>query len=135
MQEIGTATAAQNGDAQRGRIDEAQFIEVYKDLSTRPEIYFLMVRYANKDYLNTNVSDQSDGTIGHLPLAPLPLKDLQLFLETEQGLSGISVDFCENLIDQCEPSAEARELNVMTVRAGEARTHSSPTEPESPSIL
>uniref|UniRef100_A0A183BZK0 Phosphoinositide phospholipase C n=1 Tax=Globodera pallida TaxID=36090 RepID=A0A183BZK0_GLOPA len=96
VKEIGT-TAQQNCSEaqQKGRVDEAQFVEVYKDLSTRPEIYFLMVRYANKDYLNTN--------------------DLQLFLETEQGLSGVSVDFCENLIDQCEPSAEARELNVMTV--------------------
>ncbi|KAL3095460.1 hypothetical protein niasHS_007559 [Heterodera schachtii] len=102
VKEVGTSAAQQQqnngGEAQlqqKGRLDEAQFIEAYKDMSTRPEIYFLMVRYANKDYLNTN--------------------DLQLFLETEQGLSGVGVDFCENLIDQCEPSAEARELNVMTV--------------------
>jgi hypothetical protein len=43
------------------------------------------------------------------------LQDLQLFLETEEGLSGISADFCENIIDQCEPSPEARDLNMMTV--------------------
>ena len=41
---------------------------MYKDLMTRPEIYFLMVRYANKDYLTCD--------------------DLQLFLETEQGVRG-----------------------------------------------
>nr|CAD2195731.1 unnamed protein product [Meloidogyne enterolobii] len=87
--------ASNLNETQKGRIDETHFIDVYKDLATRPEIYFLMVRYANKDYLNIN--------------------DLQLFLETEQGLSGITTQFCENLIDQCEPSNEARELNIMTV--------------------
>nr|CAD2136437.1 unnamed protein product [Meloidogyne enterolobii] len=87
--------ASNLNEIQKGRIDETHFIDVYKDLATRPEIYFLMVRYANKDYLNIN--------------------DLQLFLETEQGLSGITTQFCEDLIDQCEPSNEARELNIMTV--------------------
>lgn len=38
----------------------------FQDVATRPEIYFLMVQYANKDYLSC--------------------KDLQLFLETEQGV-------------------------------------------------
>ncbi len=55
----------------RGRIGADEFIEIYKDLSTRPEVYFLMVRYANKDYLTCD--------------------DLQLFLETEQGV----VCFCQ----------------------------------------
>ncbi|KAF7627192.1 Phosphoinositide phospholipase C [Meloidogyne graminicola] len=84
-----------NNEIQRGKIDEIHFIDIYKDLATRPEIYFLMVRYANKDYLNIN--------------------DLKLFLETEQGLSSITTQFCENIIDQCEPSLEAKELNIMTV--------------------
>lgn len=53
-------------EAQRGRIKKTEFIEIYKDLMTRPEVYFLMVRYANKDYLTW--------------------EDLQLFLETEQGV-------------------------------------------------
>lgn len=50
----------------RGKIDCNQFIEIYRDVATRPEVYFLMVRYANKDYLSC--------------------QDLQLFLETEQGV-------------------------------------------------
>lgn len=68
-------------EALRGRIDRTQFIEIYKDVATRPEVcalhdrisftvylqvYFLMVRYANKDYLSC--------------------QDLQIFLETEQGV-------------------------------------------------
>ncbi len=50
----------------RGKVRLADFLEVYKDVSTRPEVYFLMVRYANKDYLDC--------------------QDLQMFLETEQGV-------------------------------------------------
>jgi hypothetical protein len=59
------STSAPN-ELLRGRIDRNQFIEIYKDVATRPEVYFLMVRYANKDYLNW--------------------QDLQNFLETEQGV-------------------------------------------------
>lgn len=51
---------------QRGRITRDEFVDVYKDVATRPEVYFLMVRYANKDYLTC--------------------EDMQLFLETEQGV-------------------------------------------------
>ena len=43
-----------------------EFVDIFKDLSTRPEIYFLMVRYANKDYLTW--------------------EDVQMFVETEQGV-------------------------------------------------
>jgi hypothetical protein len=107
FKEVSLAVA---NEQERGRIDELQFIEIFKDLATRPEIYFLMVRYANKDYLNTNVREGNKGA-----LISTRLQDLQLFLETEQGLSGISADFCENIIDQCEPSPEARDLNMMTV--------------------
>lgn len=58
-----------NEVSSKGKIDCNQFIEIYRDVATRPEIYFLMVRYANKDYLSC--------------------QDLQLFLETEQGVSVI----------------------------------------------
>ena len=53
-------------EEERGRINKKEFLELYKDVSTRPEVYFLMVRYANKDYLTC--------------------EDLQMFLETEQGV-------------------------------------------------
>jgi len=90
----------------RGKIDCNQFVEVYKDLATRPEVYFLMVRYANKDYLSC--------------------QDLTLFLETEQGvrdskgawlrlaqicafqISGVSEVYCGNIIEQCEPCPEVK---------------------------
>ena len=79
----------------RGRIDKEQFIEIYKDIATRPEVYFLMVRYANKDYLS--------------------IKDLQIFLETEQGMDNVSKEVCAELIQTYEPSPEARDNKFMTV--------------------
>ncbi|VDN35530.1 unnamed protein product [Gongylonema pulchrum] len=53
-------------ESQRGKVTRSQFVDIYRDVATRPEIYFLMVQYANKDYLSC--------------------KDLQVFLETEQGV-------------------------------------------------
>ncbi|GMR41774.1 hypothetical protein PMAYCL1PPCAC_11969, partial [Pristionchus mayeri] len=83
----------ENADVRR--INKENFVELYKELSTRPELYFLMVRYANKDYLSC--------------------QDLRLFLETEQGLLGVSTDLCESIIDQYEPCPEAKENNVLTI--------------------
>ncbi|ETN71248.1 Phosphatidylinositol-specific phospholipase C, X domain protein [Necator americanus] len=54
-----------------------------------------MVRYANKDYMTC--------------------QDLRLFLETEQGMVGVTSEFCENVVEQYEPSPEAKENNFMTV--------------------
>uniref|UniRef100_A0A915PW44 Phosphoinositide phospholipase C n=1 Tax=Setaria digitata TaxID=48799 RepID=A0A915PW44_9BILA len=82
-------------ESKRGKVTRSQFIEIYKDVATRSEIYFLMVRYANKDYLSC--------------------KDLQVFLETEQGFLGVTMNFCEKIIEEYEPCQEARELNHMTV--------------------
>ncbi|VDN22470.1 unnamed protein product [Gongylonema pulchrum] len=82
-------------ESQRGKVTRSQFVDIYRDVATRPEIYFLMVQYANKDYLSC--------------------KDLQVFLETEQGLLGVTMELCEAIIDQYEPSLEAKHLNYMTV--------------------
>jgi hypothetical protein len=54
-----------------------------------------MVRYANKDYLSC--------------------EDLQVFVETEQGMIGVGRLFCEELIQKYEPAPEARENHCMTV--------------------
>ncbi|KAL6728359.1 hypothetical protein Aduo_010138 [Ancylostoma duodenale] len=80
---------------ERGKIHKDEFVELYKEIATRPEVYFLMVRYANKDYLSC--------------------QDLRLFLETEQGMVGVTTEFCENVVEQYEPSPEAKENNFMTV--------------------
>ncbi|CAJ0942150.1 unnamed protein product, partial [Mesorhabditis belari] len=88
---------AANGNAEvvGGKVSRNDFVELYKEIATRPEIYFLMVRYANKDYLSC--------------------QDLRLFLETEQGMMGVTTDYCERLIEQFEPSPEGRQRRLMTV--------------------
>ncbi|VDK84399.1 unnamed protein product [Onchocerca ochengi] len=93
--EVKEASTSNSDESQRGKITRSQFVELYKDIATRSEIYFLMVRYANKDYLSC--------------------KDLQVFLETEQGLLGITMKNCKEIIERYEPSKEARELNHMTI--------------------
>ncbi|KAI8780501.1 inactive phospholipase C protein 2, partial [Biomphalaria glabrata] len=55
-------------DGKRGRLSSEEFISLFKEISTRPEIYFLLVRYSsNADFMST--------------------EDLLLFLEAEQGVS------------------------------------------------
>ncbi|KAK3103478.1 hypothetical protein FSP39_019535 [Pinctada imbricata] len=71
----------------RGRLSSDEFISLFKEISTRPEIYFLLVRYASKaDYLTTD--------------------DLLLFLEAEQGMQRVTKDRCIEIINKYEPSKE-----------------------------
>lgn len=81
------------GEQDRGRIDRSQFVSLFKELATRPEVYFLMVRYSGKDYLT--------------------VEDLQFFLEGEQEFENITVDDCMSLIQRYEPSEEAKKNNQM----------------------
>ncbi|PVD33909.1 hypothetical protein C0Q70_05171 [Pomacea canaliculata] len=76
-------------DGKRGRLNSEEFISLFKEISTRPEIYFLLVRYAsNTDYLSTD--------------------DLLLFLEAEQGMQRVTKEKCLDIISQFEPSKEGR---------------------------
>lgn len=52
------------------RVTKQEFIEVFHDFCTRPEIYFLLVQFSsNKEFLDT--------------------KDLMRFLEAEQGMAQV----------------------------------------------
>ncbi|XP_069947731.1 inactive phospholipase C-like protein 1 isoform X1 [Cherax quadricarinatus] len=82
-------------DGCRGRIDSQEFIDMFKEIATRPEIYFLLIRYANKDYLT--------------------LEDFHLFLEGEQGLAGLTSDKVMELIEKYEPAPEARKNRQMLI--------------------
>nr|CAD7440840.1 unnamed protein product [Timema bartmani] len=75
-------------DGRRGTIDSKEFIDMFKEVATRPEIYFLLIRFANKDYLTA--------------------EDLQLFLECEQGMSNLTREKCLDIINRFEPTSEAR---------------------------
>ncbi|XP_035213291.1 inactive phospholipase C-like protein 1 isoform X2 [Stegodyphus dumicola] len=74
---------------ERGRIDSSDFVSIFKETSTRPEIYFLLVRFSGKDYMT--------------------LEDLHLFLEGEQGMVNVTTEECLKIIEQYEPSEEAKQ--------------------------
>ncbi|CAG2114603.1 unnamed protein product, partial [Medioppia subpectinata] len=75
-------------EEERGRISKKVFITLFTETATRPDIYFILVRYCGRDYMT--------------------VEDLQLFLEGEQGVCGLSIEECLDLITKYEPSEEAR---------------------------
>ncbi|XP_028674029.2 inactive phospholipase C-like protein 2 [Erpetoichthys calabaricus] len=73
-----------------------EFIEVFHELCTRPEIYFLLVQFSsNKEFLDT--------------------KDLMMFLEAEQGMAQVSEETSLELIHKYEPSREGREKGCLSL--------------------
>lgn len=73
-----------------------EFIEVYHDLCTRPEIYFLFVQFSsNKEFLDT--------------------KDLMIFLEAEQGMAQVSEETSLEVIQKYEPSKEGQVNNWLSL--------------------
>ncbi|XP_014662070.1 PREDICTED: inactive phospholipase C-like protein 2 [Priapulus caudatus] len=76
-------------DEEKGRLSSKEFADLYKEISTRPEIYFLLVRYASNDFMTVD--------------------DLMLFLEAEQGMKAVTKEKCRLLIEQYEPSRDGRE--------------------------
>lgn len=72
------------------QVTKQEFIEVFHDFCTRPEIYFLLVQFSsNKEYLDA--------------------KDLMRFIEAEQGVAQVSEEMCLKLIETHEPSEEGRQ--------------------------
>ncbi|XP_067055342.1 inactive phospholipase C-like protein 1 [Acropora muricata] len=83
-------------DSQKNSLSKEEFLSFYKELTTRPEVYFLLARYtSNSDYLTTD--------------------DLLLFLEAEQGLSRVGKEHCLEIIDRCEPTEEGRKLKCLGI--------------------
>uniref|UniRef100_A0A668AS46 Phosphoinositide phospholipase C n=1 Tax=Myripristis murdjan TaxID=586833 RepID=A0A668AS46_9TELE len=73
-------------------VAKQDFIEVFHDFCTRPEIYFLLVQFSsNKEFLDT--------------------KDLMRFLEAEQGIEETSL----RLIQSHEPSEEGRQHGCLSL--------------------
>nr|XP_040044008.1 inactive phospholipase C-like protein 2 isoform X2 [Gasterosteus aculeatus aculeatus] len=78
------------------RVTRQQFIEVFHDFCTRPEIYFLLVQFSsNKEFLDT--------------------KDLMRFLEAEQGMTQVSEEASLKLIQSQEPSEEGQQEGYLSL--------------------
>ncbi|KAJ4928337.1 hypothetical protein JOQ06_016129 [Pogonophryne albipinna] len=78
------------------RVTKQDFIKVFHDFCTRPEIYFLLVQFSsNKEFLDT--------------------KDLMRFLEAEQGMAQVSEETSLKLILSHEPSEEGRQQGYLSL--------------------
>ncbi|XP_044192268.1 inactive phospholipase C-like protein 2 isoform X1 [Thunnus albacares] len=78
------------------RVTKQEFIDVFHDFCTRPEIYFLLVQFSsNKEFLDT--------------------KDLMRFLEAEQGMAQVSEETSLKLIQSHEPSEEGRQQGYLSL--------------------
>lgn len=78
------------------RVTKQDFIQVFHDFCTRPEIYFMLVQFSsNKEYLDT--------------------KDLMRFLEAEQGMAHVSEDTALKLIQAHEPSVQGRQQGFLSL--------------------
>ncbi|XP_078123701.1 inactive phospholipase C-like protein 2 isoform X3 [Sander vitreus] len=78
------------------RVTRQEFIEVFHDFCTRPEIYFLLVQFSsNKEFLDT--------------------KDLMRFLEAEQGMAQVSEETSLKLIQAHEPSEQGRQQGYLSL--------------------
>ncbi|KAM4630850.1 inactive phospholipase C-like protein 2 [Polymixia lowei] len=84
------------GAGRNKQVTKQEFIEVFHDLCTRPEIYFLLVQFSsNKEFLDT--------------------KDLMRFLEAEQGMVQVNEATSLELIQSHEPSEEGRQQGCLSL--------------------
>ncbi|MBN3314352.1 PLCL2 protein, partial [Atractosteus spatula] len=77
-------------------VTKEEFIEVFHELCTRPEIYFLLVQFSsNKEFLDA--------------------KDLMMFLEAEQGMAHVNEDTSLEVIQNYEPSKEGQQKGWLSL--------------------
>nr|XP_028596776.1 1-phosphatidylinositol 4,5-bisphosphate phosphodiesterase eta-2 isoform X1 [Podarcis muralis]XP_028596777.1 1-phosphatidylinositol 4,5-bisphosphate phosphodiesterase eta-2 isoform X1 [Podarcis muralis] len=83
-------------DDNQGTLDFEEFCAFYKMMSTRRDLYLLMLTYSNhKDYLDVD--------------------DLKRFLETEQKMINVTKDHCLEIINQFEPCPENKEQGALGI--------------------
>uniref|UniRef100_G1M444 Phosphoinositide phospholipase C n=1 Tax=Ailuropoda melanoleuca TaxID=9646 RepID=G1M444_AILME len=83
-------------DDHQGTLGFEEFCAFYKMMSTRRDLYLLMLTY----------SDHKD----HLDAA-----DLQRFLEVEQKMAGVTLESCRDIIEQFEPCPENKSKGVLGI--------------------
>ncbi|KAM9387978.1 inactive phospholipase C-like protein 2 [Phaethornis superciliosus] len=77
-------------------VTKEEFIEVFHELCTRPEIYFLLVQFSsNKEFLDT--------------------KDLMMFLEAEQGIAHVTEEISLAIIQKYEPAKEGQKKGCLSI--------------------
>ncbi|XP_078144339.1 1-phosphatidylinositol 4,5-bisphosphate phosphodiesterase eta-2a [Centroberyx gerrardi] len=83
-------------DDNQGTLGFEEFCSFYKMMSTRRDLYLLMLTYSNhKDHLDTD--------------------DLARFLETEQKMTKVSKDHCLEIINKFEPCSDNQKQAVLGI--------------------
>ncbi|XP_051895465.1 1-phosphatidylinositol 4,5-bisphosphate phosphodiesterase eta-2a [Pristis pectinata] len=83
-------------DDNQGTLDFEEFCAFYKMMSTRRDLYLLMLMYSNhKDQMDTD--------------------DLKRFLEVEQKMSSVTKEHCLEIIDKFEPCLENQKRGVLGI--------------------
>ncbi|XP_041655974.1 1-phosphatidylinositol 4,5-bisphosphate phosphodiesterase eta-2a isoform X2 [Cheilinus undulatus] len=83
-------------DDNQGTLGFEEFCSFYKMMSTRRDLYLLMLTYSNhKDHLNTD--------------------DLARFMETEQKMTKVSKEHCLEIINKFEPCSENQKQGVLGI--------------------
>uniref|UniRef100_A0A8C2KYK3 Phosphoinositide phospholipase C n=1 Tax=Cyprinus carpio TaxID=7962 RepID=A0A8C2KYK3_CYPCA len=83
-------------DDNQGTLGFEEFCSFYKMMSTRRDLYLLMLTYSNhKDHLDTD--------------------DLKRFLETEQKMTNVSKEHCLEIVAKFEPCPENQTLGVLGI--------------------
>ncbi|NWH90339.1 PLCH2 phosphodiesterase, partial [Aegithalos caudatus] len=83
-------------DDNQGTLDFEEFCAFYKMMSTRRDLYLLLLTYSNhKDYLDTD--------------------DLKRFLETEQKMTNVTKEHCLEIISKFEPCPENKKEGALGI--------------------
>uniref|UniRef100_A0A8C3SQH8 Phosphoinositide phospholipase C n=1 Tax=Chelydra serpentina TaxID=8475 RepID=A0A8C3SQH8_CHESE len=83
-------------DDNQGTLGFDEFCAFYKMMSTRRDLYLLMLTYSNhKDYLDAD--------------------DLKRFLEIEQKMTNVSKEYCLEIINQFEPCLENKKQGALGI--------------------
>uniref|UniRef100_F7B677 Phosphoinositide phospholipase C n=1 Tax=Callithrix jacchus TaxID=9483 RepID=F7B677_CALJA len=83
-------------DDHQGTLGFEEFCAFYKMMSTRRDLYLLMLTYSNhKDHLDA--------------------AGLQRFLQVEQKMTGVTLESCQDIIEQFEPCPENRSKGLLGI--------------------
>ncbi|NWR41198.1 PLCH2 phosphodiesterase, partial [Regulus satrapa] len=83
-------------DDNQGTLDFEEFCAFYKMMSTRRDLYLLLLTYSNhKDYLD--------------------IDDLKRFLETEQKMTNVTKELCLEIISKFEPCPENKKEGALGI--------------------
>nr|XP_005545067.1 PREDICTED: 1-phosphatidylinositol 4,5-bisphosphate phosphodiesterase eta-2 isoform X2 [Macaca fascicularis] len=83
-------------DDHQGTLGFEEFCAFYKMMSTRRDLYLLMLTYSNhKDHLDA--------------------ASLQRFLQVEQKMTGVTLESCQDIIEQFEPCPENKSKGLLGI--------------------